>query len=161
MSPPWIRPFSQSARDLPTVKDSHPDHGRERRQNTIRSTLSSHRRYGPRRRRTRRFASHPGRDILTTDGTDFGTTFALLLSAGPVQHAGTFALDSTTTICMASGLPAGPFTLSDTIIIADRQPLEASLGQSGSFVNNGSVEVAQRGEPGIVSGGWKARAPST
>ena len=104
-----------------------------------------------------------GENTLTTDGTDFGTTFALttgtadtssslLLSAGPVQYAGTLTADGTTTIGLAGSLPAGTFTLTGTIIIADRQRVASSLGQSGTFVNNGSILVAQRGFLDIESG---------
>jgi hypothetical protein len=104
-----------------------------------------------------------GENFLTTDGTDFGTTFALttgtadtasslLLSGGPVQYAGTLTADGTTTIGLAGSLPAGTFTLTGTIIIANRQRMESSLGQSGTFVNNGSILVAQRAILDIESG---------
>ncbi len=104
-----------------------------------------------------------GENTLTTDGTDFGTTFALttgtadtssslLLSAGPVQYAGTLIADGTTTIGLAGSLPACTFTLTGTIVIAERQRVESSLGQSGTFVNNGSILVAQRGDLDIESG---------
>lgn len=108
-----------------------------------------------------------GANTLTTAGTDFGPDFVLtagqadassylLLSGGPVQYAGTIIADgpaSDMNIGLAAGVSAGDFTLDGGVIsVSDRDSFDAGVGQAGSLVNDGTVEVTGGSSVNIDSG---------